>query len=173
MIENQKLLSLIILQTCCMPLFVHANIDKNTLSLTSTTTWKEFTLKEKHNTRQDKWVWIGSITLKSNQAVKLEELKISWRGHKINYLNASLFNKKMNEELIPIEKNLICDGVWDKKNQQLVFNINEKVIATNNFHLVLSFPKKYEPLLKRGRFYISKNKSLTLSPLEKVKKTTQ
>ncbi|MFH0898726.1 MAG: hypothetical protein V1855_04050 [bacterium] len=128
------------------------------LSLKSTTTWKEFCLEQKPSDKQkEKWVWVSSITFKSKEALTLKTLRIQWMGKQIDALSAALFVKKINEPcVIPIEKNLICDGTWDNKNQQIIFYLNEKIIATNNYHLVLSFPQSIESSLKNGKFILSK-----------------
>ena len=134
-------------------------------SLSSTTTWKEFKLTPtSKNFKSEKWVWTELITLKSKQALKLKELRIQWIGKKIKQLSASLYLKrKEGEVLIPIEENLVCDGFWDRKKQQIIFPMNEKIIATNSYYLVLSFQRNIESLLKKGKFVLYKQNLLALS----------
>ena len=145
-----------------LSLLLPKNCAQNTklddfLSLTSTATWKEFGLtSDIQNTAKEKWVWISSITFKSKEALKLKTLRIQWQGGLLDNLSAALFVKKRRDVcVIPIEKNLVCDGQWDKKRQQIVFSLNEKIVATNDYHLVLSFPRPLEEILKKGQFVLS------------------
>ena len=135
------------------------------LSLSSTSTWKEFPLEQDVPFKEEKWVWISSITFKSKEAFKLKKINIQWLGKKIDSLSAALFSKRRKEPcVIPIEDNLVCDGVWDKHKQQIIFSLNKKIVATNSYHLVLSFPGNVESSLKKGKFKISKKNLLSISP---------
>ena len=135
-------------------------------SLSITNTWREFQLKATNPYHQEKWAWMWSLTLKSKKAVKLRQLNLQWQGEKINSIFASLYQKRENDkQLIPIEKNLVCDGTWNIKKQQLTFNLNEKIIATNKYYLVLSFPQTLETTIKNGTFALPKNNSLKISRL--------
>jgi len=135
-------------------------------SLSITNTWREFQLKATNPYHQEKWAWMWSLTLKSKKAVKLRQLNLQWRGEKINSIFASLYQKRENDKhLIPIEQNLVCDGAWNVKKQQLTFNLNEKIIATNKYYLVLSFPQTLETTIKSGTFAVPKNNSLKISRL--------
>lgn len=135
-------------------------------SLSITNTWREFQIKATNPYHQEKWAWMWSLTLKSKKAVKLRQLNLQWRGKKINSIFASLYQKREQDKLlIPIEQNLVCDGAWDTKKQQLTFNLNEKIIATNKYYLVLSFPQTLESTIKTGTFTLPKNNSLKISRL--------
>ena len=146
-----------------------AKILEDSFSLSSTSTWKEFSLTQNpYQFKDEKWVWVSSITVKSKEALKLKQLSIQWhgkRGEKIDTLSAALFSKRREDLCVtPIEENLVCDGIWDKKKQQIIFNIDKKVVSTNDYHMVLSFPHNTESLLKRGKFVLFKKKLLSITP---------
>lgn len=136
--------------------------------LCSTTTWLEFKLNQSVPLiSAKKWAWIGSITLKSKIPLKLEKLNLQWFGKKISSLQASLYQKKETDpELIPIEKNLVCDGSWNNQSQELSFNINQKVVSVNNYYLLLSFPSSEEKAIKSGYFTLPDKKALHLTKLD-------
>lgn len=136
--------------------------------LCTTSTWKEFVLHhDLPEFKQKKWAWIGLITMKSKIPLKLKTLNLQWYGRKINELQASLYQKKeMDSTLIPIQQNLVCDGTWNTKKQELTFNIDQKVVSINNYYLVLSFSKHEENAIKSGKFTLQNNKSINLSQLE-------
>lgn len=135
-------------------------------SLHKTSTWMEFPLtytplKNQHK----KWVWKESLTFKSKQAVQLKSLCLKWNGAPIASLQASLYKKGKTENLLPVQKNLVSDGVWNPQTQELYFDVNEKLIALNTYHVVLSFPQNIESVVKRGSFTLVKNKSFQLVAL--------
>lgn len=136
--------------------------------LCSTTTWLEFKLNQSITpVHEKKWAWIGSITLKSKIPLKLEKLNLQWFGKKISNLQASLYQKKETDPtLIPIEKNLVCDGIWNKQAQELSFNINQKVVSINNYYLLLSFPSSEEKTIKSGYFTLPDKKAMHLTKLD-------
>ena len=138
--------------------------DKN-LSLNTTSTWYEFK-QNNPELKKENWAWISFITFKSKQAINLKEINLKWSGKflKTSKISASLYQKKetTNNILIPIQKNLVCDGKWDKKNQQIIFKLNEKLVAVNKYYLVLSFPEKIKFYLKNGNFVLPDNDSLKL-----------
>lgn len=133
-------------------------------SFSSTATWKEYVLTAPHITfDKEKWAWTNSFTIKSKKPLKLTNIVLQWRGEKIPQLFASLYQKKERENsVIPIQKNLVCDGIWDNKKQQLKFSLNEKIVAINKYHLVLSYPKEAEKHLKKGKFIITDTKTKSL-----------
>lgn len=144
------------------------NFDfSNLLSLSSTTTWQEFTFSPSITAlNEKKFAWIGLLTLKSIEPLKLKELHLQWVGDKINNLHASLYNKKDTiNELIPIEENLICDGTWNETNQELIFFLNKKVVAVNKYYLVLNFPSDDASKLKHGYFVVPQKNSIKISYL--------
>lgn len=129
-------------------------------SLSTTSTWREFTLTPSiDELKNEKWVWTTLLTFKSKEAHKLETLTLSWTGKPISTLSASLYQKqKYNDNLIPIEQNLVADGLWDEKKQKLTFSVNEKLIAINQYYLVLSFPSDKEHIVKNGKFISSQSR---------------
>ena len=131
----------------------------DTLTLLTTNTWYEFNL-------DCAWSWI--ITLKSKNAIQLKRMNLQWSGENLDteQISASLYQKKeRNNHPIPIEKNFICDGKWNKEKQQLVFEPNKKLIAVNKYHLVLSFPEKFKSHLKAGTFTLSDDNSLEIEKI--------
>ena len=56
---------------------------------------------------------------------------------------------------MPVAKNLVCDGVWNKNRQEVMFQLNEKLIAVNKYHLVISFPNKIKGFIQKGSFNVS------------------
>lgn len=135
----------------------------NNLSLCTTNTWYEFNFNQEK--LEQNWAWVGMITLKSKNALKLKKINLKWNGQALDAktISASLYNKKeRNDVVIPIEENLVCDGKWDEKNQQLVFYLDEKLIAVKKYYLMLSFPENIKNKLRQGEFVLSDNNSLQI-----------
>jgi hypothetical protein len=133
--------------------------DLQGFSLTTTTTWQEFHVDNSYF-EKEKCAWLSSITFKSKNALKLKQLKLNWEGKKIDTkkISASLYTKKdTNTQLVPLEKNLISDGTWDQDNQKLLFVLDEKLIATNKYYLVISFPDEIKHVMRNGFFKIDNN----------------
>lgn len=108
-----------------------------------------------------KWVLVGSITFKkkSKEQLFIDTLSLSWKGQHIDHLVASLYKKNLSRDFLPIEDNLICDGVWNKTKQSLIFNFDEKetLNPTTIFYLVLTIPHTLEPILKNGAFVLEEH----------------
>ena len=137
-------------------------------SLSATTTWMDFPLAPTiHQYNNKQCAWTGLITLKSTQPINLQKLQLQWTGAKISRLQASLYQKKDAEQtLIPIQENLVCDGVWNPKTQYVTFFLDKKIVAVNKYYLVLNFPIKDAQKIKHGTFTIPKKKILKISCLE-------
>jgi len=134
---------------------IFANKALQTLcSLSTTSTWREFALTSSIDELKDeKWVWTTLLTFKSKEALHLHTLTLTWKGKPLDTLAASLYQKqKYHDNLVPIEQNLVADGVWSKKKQTLIFSVNEKLIAINEYYLVLSFASDQEQIIKNGKF---------------------
>lgn len=106
-----------------------------------------------------KWILAGSITFKkrSKDHVFIEMLNLHWNGENLDNLIGSLYRKNLDKELfLPIEENLVCDGIWNKNKQTLVLNFDEKesLAPTTTYYLVLTVPDDIEPILKKGSFYL-------------------
>jgi hypothetical protein len=104
-----------------------------------------------------KWILVGSITFKKRckDPICMETINLHWNGEKIDNLIASLYKKNLDKEnFLPIEENLVCDGIWNKNKQTLIFNFDERenLGPTTIFYLVLTVPESIEPLLKKGLF---------------------
>lgn len=106
------------------------------------------------------WILVGSITFhkKSKEVAKLETISLEWHGDHINHLSGSLYKKNSEKQFMPIEDNLICDGSWNKRNQRLVLNFNDRkqtLGPCSIFYLVFSVPESIEPTLKTGHFSLT------------------
>ncbi len=125
-------------------------------SLSATTTWREYPIKAPEVTfDKEKWAWTCSLTLRSKQPLKLSSLVLQWKGAQIKQLAAALYQKKERDSaVLPIQGNLICDGIWNPSQQQLIFAPDKKIVAVDNYYLVVSFPKEDERIIKRGKFVI-------------------
>lgn len=138
-----------------------------TFSLSTTLTWQEFG-SHQHNIslNKNKWVWTALITIRSKKAMKLQQINFQWSGEKIGSINASLYRKARTEQdLIPIEEYLVCDGTWNAAKQQITFVLDEKIIAINEYYLVLSVPKTFAKKLRVGQFTLAHTDSLKLVSL--------
>ena len=133
-------------------------------SLKTTNTWHEFTLHNNLNAKlKKKSAWTKLITLRNKKALQLKKIIMQWKGKHLDKIHASLYNKKETEALRPIEQNLICDGKWNTKKQQLIFNLNQKIISLNKFYLVLNYPNETEEIIKNGHFDLLKYNSIKFS----------
>lgn len=125
-------------------------------SLHTTSTWHEYTFHSPFILDNQKLAWACSFILKSKKPVKLTTIILQWQGRPLTHLSASLYQKKERDSTVmPIQKNLVCDGSWDQKTQQLTFSLNEKIVAVNKYHLLLSFSKALEPKIRSGKFMIT------------------
>jgi hypothetical protein len=126
-------------------------------SLSATTTWREYPIKapEEITLNKEKWAWTCSLTLRSKQPLKLSTLILQWKGAPIKQLAAALYQKKERERaVLPIQQNFICDGMWNPSHQQIIFTPDTKIVAVDNYHLVVSYPKEAENIIKHGKFVI-------------------
>ncbi len=135
-------------------LLAHPQEKDNFLSLSATSTWREFQLSPGQLVLQNKkWAWIASIILKSKEALQVKRINLQWIGDNIDKLHASLYRKRETDDtVLPIEENLVCDGTWNPSAQQLTFFLDHKIVAVNKFCLVLSFQQGTEQKLKKGHF---------------------
>ncbi len=89
----------------------------------------------------------------------LDTISLTWNGDYIDTLSASLYKKNLSRNFLPIEDNLICDGIWNKKKQTLMFNFDEKetLNPTTTFYIVLTIPQSIENILLNGTFSLDEN----------------
>lgn len=109
---------------------------------------------------EGKWILVGSITFhkKSKEYVKLEKLRLAWHGEQINHLSGSLYKKMPDKQFMPIEEYLVCDGSWNKRNQQLILDFPDRkqtLGPCNIFYLVFSISDTMEEPLKHGYFSLT------------------
>lgn len=122
-----------------------------------------------------KWILAGKITFKkrTKDPIALQKISFSWHGpQKIKKLNASLYQQIPNQKFIPIEENLLSDGYWNKKTQQLQFTfIHKEYLHPHSlFCLVLTIPNDLEPILKKGFFtLITDNLPISLQTMTQEK----
>lgn len=142
-------------------------IPDGMFSLSTTLTWQEFEPRQQIiSLKKNKLAWTALITIRSKNAMRLQELNLQWYGESIDKVHASLYRKgRTNQELIPIQEYLICDGIWNTKKQQIMFILDEKVVAINQYYLVLSFPNQAVKKLKHGHFTLTKTNPLKMVSL--------
>ncbi|HEV2601313.1 MAG TPA: hypothetical protein VGT41_03375 [Candidatus Babeliales bacterium] len=107
-----------------------------------------------------KWILVGSITFKkkSKESVDLNHLYLHWIGHPMERLVASLYKQQSNcKDCMPLEENLVCDGIWNAKDQLLLFKFNDpqKLGFVNRYYVVLTVPPFLEPIIQQGHFQIN------------------
>ena len=148
-------------------------LKDNLFSLTATSTWREFkpTLTVQPRTPiRETWVLVGKITLKSKDSLMLDELKARWSGGNLGpQVTASLYSKKSRHDQlpIPIEENLICDGIWHPATKEFVFPVQKKLVASDTYYLMVNVDQRYETLLRKGSFDIKHKKSHARLQLKK------
>lgn len=107
-----------------------------------------------------KWILAGSITFKkrAKDNVNLEKIYLKWNGPALENTMASLYRGRPDKDFLPIEDNVVADGIWNKKKQRLLFDFleNETLSAITIFYLVLTVPPCCETLFKQGNFSLEK-----------------
>jgi len=119
--------------------------------------WKELGLKkEPFEKTNGKPTLVAQITFKKRlkDPVNLNSLKLRWHGPIIDHIFGSLYKKDPEKEFLPLQHNLVCDGVWNKAEQSLIlnFDMKQKLSATNIFCLVFDISPEIQDLLKQGNF---------------------
>ena len=143
-----------------------AEISDTKFSLKTTSTWQAFDdFLIPANKQKEKRALTVQITFRSKKALRLQEVALQWVGDPIENLTASLYKKREYDSLKLIEKNMVSDGIWDSINQQIIFNMDEKLVAINKYYLILNFTKKIESKLKKGKFILSEKKPIRISAL--------
>jgi len=108
-----------------------------------------------------KWILVGSITFKkrSKNPVFVDEMNLRWHGELLDNLTGSLYKKTLGKDFLAIEENLVCDGIWNKTTQTLMFDFDEKenLGPTTVFYLILTVPDTVETILKKGYFSLKNN----------------
>ncbi len=131
--------------------------EKLYLSYLPNNKWQQLENKNQGKQPEKKWAWTSDIVLKSPLAINGTTFILRWHGARIKNLFASLFKKKTEDKtIIPIEQNLIGDGQWNAKKQEIMFTLSNKIVATNRYHLVLNFSPALEKQLRSGHFSLVK-----------------
>lgn len=184
--KNTLKLSLILI--CAQSLSIAA--DKNTgLTITLTPEWQPIGHgKANEKVFGGEWICAGTITIKKrvNETLSLTQAAFRWHGPTLSALHASLYRKN-SEPFLPIEENVVSDGIWHPNTQELSFSFSNKQILDpiTTFYVVLTVPNDLEKQLKKGRFELltahlptqvqlyleNKTLSLTLSDLTLPKNT--
>lgn len=124
------------------------------LSLRTTDTWRELPApKMNFHGQQEKCAIRKVVSFKARRPFKLRHIAFHWCGKPLQAVDATLYSKEEHKPLALIEENLISDGKWSKDHRHLVFDLDEKLIATKKFFLVLNFPATQTLDLKAGSFY--------------------
>lgn len=159
------LLKCIILSICTG--IAYATPNDLLFSLTSSNTWREFKApltQQKNRNQNEKRILISEINLKSNDSTFIENLTAQWQGAAVGKMVASLYTKKLTDHKapVPIDDNLICDGMWHAATKEFVFPVHKKLVASDTYYLMLHVPAKFEAKLKTGSFKISQQEKPTL-----------
>ena len=160
MIFTRIFMCMLALLSYCGALASPNALKDRLFSLTTTSTWREFSTTSAtpaHSIKKDTWVLVGKINLKSKDSLLLDELKARWLGGNLGaHVVASLYSKKSRQAQlpIPIEENLICDGVWHPATKEFVFPVQKKLVASDIYYLMINIDKRHEKLLRTGRFEI-------------------
>ncbi len=105
-----------------------------------------------------KWMLVGSLTFhkKAKEQVDLNRIYLRWKGPELDNLVGSLYRKDLDKQFIPLQKNLMCDGTWCKKQQvlKLTFDQTHSLRPTNTFYLVLTIPQEREAAIRKGHFEV-------------------
>lgn len=159
--------------TCFAPFFIHSNTE---CEVHINSKWEDLE-HSTHRTKQfgGKWIWAGTFVFKkrSRNPISLESLDITWEGQKISKLTGTLFKQEPNKEFLPVESTLISDGQWNSTQQTLHFHFpkKENLNPVHIFCLVLTIPRKLEPVLRKGHFVVNQ-KTLPLEFKEVTKNKT-
>lgn len=153
-------------------MIIIATLHATPFELSNTSTWHEYNLGTTDvPLSYDKWTWTQSFTIKTKEPIILKNLKLKWRGEKIPNLCAALYQKKATEEnLMPLQQNVIADGSWNPLKQELSFAVNQKVAAVNSYHLVVSYPKQRGAIIKNGSFHVAQAETTQQRKKMKLKK---
>jgi hypothetical protein len=149
---------------------LQSHISKPACEVSIKPEWRNLDDQEKSEKFGGKWMLAGKITIRKRikDTITLQALDLKWEGKEIiNNLNASLYRQTPNQELIPIEETLVCDGHWNKDKQllQLKFDHKEYLHTQSIFCLVLTVSNQLEPILKKGSFkVITQNLPYQLKP---------
>ena len=147
----------IIISFFCIFLFLTSTAEDN-FDIVLKPKWRNL---DNNNNKKDidfggKWILVGSITFKkkSKEPLFIDTISLRWNGEPITNLIASLYKKNFSKDFLPIEDNLICDGLWNNTKQTIIFNFEEKETLTprTTFYLVLTIPEIIEDILTKGSF---------------------
>jgi hypothetical protein len=119
-----------------------------------TPTWtvlREYS-KPSMNLDAHKAICVGRITLHTKSPVKLTSFLLKWEGPHIKDMYASIYLKRKHGEFATLSTNLVCDGKWNTQEQNAIFPIQQKIVAQQNYYLVIGTKQNQELNLKAGRF---------------------
>lgn len=101
---------------------------------------------------------IANITFKKyiTDQIDLNSLRLKWHGPAIDHVMGSLYRRDPNKKFLPLQNNLICDGVWKKTEQTLIldFVAKQSLSTSNTFCLVLNVSPELKTILEKGKFTI-------------------
>src|SRR5690606_26613410 len=88
------------------------------------------------------WVLAGSVTFKkkAKDLVRLQAIHLQWKGPHRENLMGLLYQKETDKDFLPIEENLVCDSLWNKSKQTMVFNLPKRQALgiSQIFYIVLT-----------------------------------
>lgn len=153
-----KLVSYLLLITCIT--INHTNFC-NDFSISLEPTWQDLESNPDNiNKFGGKWILVGSITFKkrAKDSINLEKIYLKWNGPLLDNAIASLYRGRPDKSFLPIQDNVIADGIWNKTKQRLLFDFqeDETLGAVTIFYLVLTIPPCCEALFQQGHFSLEK-----------------
>lgn len=146
--------------TCSAP----SKTSSPILSLRTTTTWQTFDIPASISNRET-CALHTIITCNAKRPFSIQSLVLRWSGKPLRTIDASLYVKPRSGQLQLTKNNVIGDGTWSKNGRYLAFCLDEKLIATKQYFLVLSFPSHLESIVKAGSFRPSNTTKRYITPL--------
>jgi len=144
--------------TTCL-LFTHFSLhsvqDKCAISITPL--WQELEHKnERIEQLGGKPILVAQITFKKRlqQPMYLDSLQLQWHGPTMQSLAGSLYMKSFDKDFVPLERHLVCDGIWHKAEQKLILNFGSRqtLSAVNTFYVVFRLSPEQQTAVKNGSF---------------------
>jgi len=163
----KKLKQILLIMLCLTGLYIklRSEILNEKFTLKTISTWKDFNNDSKSQLTiedQEKKALTVELIFRSKETIKLKKLVLQWNGDFLDDISASLYQKKENDDLTFINKNFVCDAKWDNKKQQIIFTLDEKLIAINKYYLIINYMPKIESKLKEGCFVLSNEKAIQI-----------
>lgn len=113
-------------------------------------------IKTKIPNANKNWIFAATIFIKKRieGPVVLDKLVLAWKGNCLDSLLGSLYRKKPGRRFLPLEDYVICDSIWNKKEQKLIYKFDRPISLETQTELclVLTVPNDLENIIKSGQF---------------------